>query len=883
MAQFNGTAGPDVLAGTNDDDVFNGGLGNDMITGLRGNDSATVDAATDGADMVDLGLGNDIVDVSSSAGAGQIRLTFTSAEVGNNDANDAGTKANQDGGLAVRFQVENGAGMPMGDLSRYDDEGIRFVSQTPGLTFDVRDLVAGTERGDMFEVVGLGTFRNDRLIDTEDRASYFNGGQGNDWATGGDANDFLVGGAGDDTLRGGRGDDRFIGGGGSDLIVGSAGNDIAILNVATDGADMVDLGTGDDTVNVAAAGRGQIRLTFTSAEAGNGNANDGNMLANQDGGLALRMQAEDGMDGLAGPIGRFDDEGVTFVSTTAGVFFDIRDLVSGTARGDHFGAAVLGTEDGDVMTATVARKAHYFNAGQGDDMVTGGNLNDFLVGGAGDDVLSGGRGDDSFIGGGGADQVMGGEGDDIAIFNAATGGADMTDLGAGMDRVDVSSTPGQVRLTFTSSQAGNGNVNDSNTLANQDGGLAVRMQVENGADMPMGDIARFDDEGITFVAGADVTFDIRDLVSGTARGDTFKAAVLGTDARDSVGTTGMGDHYFNMGLGNDTARGGTGNDFLVGGAGTDYLFGGMGNDSFIGGTGNDRIYGEEGDDRAIYNVSTDGADLVDLGTGNDTVTVNAAMPGQVRIAFTSSQAGNGDANDSNTLANQDGGLAVRLQAEDGMDGLTGSIARFDDEGITFVGGSGVTFDVRDLVVGTQRGDMFDAVALGTEVRDVMAADLAGRAYYVNAGQGNDMVTGGTLDDFLVGGAGDDVLRGGRGDDNLLGGGGIDRMAGSVGDDRFIFTSTGDTGAMAGMRDMIADFSDGDLIVLTAIDADISSGANDAFNFIGTDAFTNMAGQLRQFAEGGNTIVEGDVNGDSMADFQIELAGSLLLASSDFLL
>jgi hypothetical protein len=44
----------------------------------------------------------------------------------------------------------------------------------------------------------------------------------------------------------------------------------------------------------------------------------------------------------------------------------------------------------------------------------------------------------------------------------------------------------------------------------------------------------------------------------------------------------------------------------------------------------------------------------------------------------------------------------------------------------------------------------------------------------------------------------------------------------------------------------------------------------AFSFIGTNAFS-AAGQLRFFQDGaGNTIVEGNIAGDPNADFQIEL-------------
>jgi hypothetical protein len=53
----------------------------------------------------------------------------------------------------------------------------------------------------------------------------------------------------------------------------------------------------------------------------------------------------------------------------------------------------------------------------------------------------------------------------------------------------------------------------------------------------------------------------------------------------------------------------------------------------------------------------------------------------------------------------------------------------------------------------------------------------------------------------------------------------------------------------------------------------------AFKFIGGDAFTGAAGQLR-FAAG---VVSGDVNGDGKADFQIAVTGITNMAEGDFIL
>jgi Ca2+-binding RTX toxin-like protein len=292
--------------------------------------------------------------------------------------------------------------------------------------------------------------------------------------------------------------------------------------------------------------------------------------------------------------------------------------VSGAQRGDRFGVAVLGSGLGDVLTAVSGdARAHYFNAGLGDDTVTGG---------VADDVLVGGAGADSFIGGAGADRINGGAGDDlVADFNLATSGADATDLGEGSDRVLFAGAAGQIRLTFTSAQVGDGDPLDPTGVA----GLNVRAQAEGSTDNPTGTVARFDDEGITFVAGSGQTFDVRDT-GGAARGDQFGVVVLGTSAADTL-TVGPDAraYYFNAGAGNDTVTGAAANDFLVGGAGDDSLSGLAGDDRFLGGAGNDLLAGGAG------------ADTLDGGAGSDTASY-AASAAAVAIVLGGAASG-GDA------------------------------------------------------------------------------------------------------------------------------------------------------------------------------------------------------------------------------------------------
>ena len=839
----------DLPQATADADTITGGGGQDTIFADDGDDVINQNLASDGADSVDGGAGADTVNL---AGSSQIRLTFTSSEVGNSLTTDSGLAANQDGGLAVRVQREDANGGLFGATSRYDDEGVTFVAGS-GTTFDVRDLVSGIGRGDTFQVVTLGTIAGETLgVTIPGRATYINGGQGADLITDGSANDFLVGGAGADTLTASLGNDSFIGGGGDDSITGGVGNDVATVNVATDGADQIDLGADSDTVNVS--GAAQVRLSFTSAEVGNGLATDSGALANQDGGLAVRMQAEDGSDGLTGPITRVDDEGVTFVAA-AGTTFDVRDLVSGVARGDQFEIVMLGTEAGDTLGGIQPSRPYYINGGMGDDSITDGSANDFLVGGAGNDTLIASLGNDSFIGGAGSDAIVGGAGNDVATVNVTTDGADNIDLGADSDVVNVNAgSPGQVRLMFTSAEVGNGLANDGGALANQDGGLAVRMQLEDGAGTPGGPLTRIDDEGITFVAGAGVTFDVRDLVSGIARGDQFEVVTLGTNGADTLSAVQSArPYYINGGQGADTITDGSSNDFLVGGAGNDTLTASLGNDSFIGGGGDDSITGGVGNDVATVNVATDGADQINLGADADVVNVSGAA--QIRLMFTSAEVGNALATDSGLLAGQDGGLAVRMQAEDGADGLTGPITRVDDEGVTFLAAAGTTFDVRDLVSGVARGDLFEAVTLGTEVGETLTAVQNARPYYINGGMGSDFITGGTASDFLVGGAGNDTLNGRTGVDTMLGGGGNDRFFVDAAGDGIIEAANG------GSDEVFAN-------------VDYTLGAGQEIELLGTYSITgtgaiNLSGN--EFAQtlngnnGANTL-NGRGGADSMQGF-----------------
>ena len=131
----------------------------------------------------------------------------------------------------------------------------------------------------------------------------------------------------------------------------------------------------------------------------------------------------------------------------------------------------------------------------------------------------------------------------------------------------------------------------------------------------------------------------------------------------------------------------------------------------------------------------------------------------------------------------------------------------------------------------------------------------------------------------VGGAGADVIVANEVQNRLSGGGGGD-----------VFTFP-ENDAQAGwlradgkkmLPDTIGDFLSGqDRIDLSAIDAVRGTQANDAFSWIGAGAFSNTAGQLRGVATESHVRIEGDTDGNGIADLVILVSGTTVLAG-DFL-
>jgi Ca2+-binding RTX toxin-like protein len=118
---------------------------------------------------------------------------------------------------------------------------------------------------------------------------------------------------------------------------------------------------------------------------------------------------------------------------------------------------------------------------------------------------------------------------------------------------------------------------------------------------------------------------------------------------------------------------------------------------------------------------------------------------------------------------------------------------------------------------------------------------------------------------------------------MYGGFGADTMTGGFGADTFVIEGANQTSAWVPFMtiyDNVTDFSSaqGDRIDVSAIDANLWMAGNQAFSYINGNAFSGVAGQLR-FAGG---FVQGDLNGDTWADFQFQV-NAASLAANDFVL
>ncbi|SFO16512.1 Hemolysin-type calcium-binding repeat-containing protein [Cohaesibacter marisflavi] len=395
-------------------------------------------------------------------------------------------------------------------------------------------------------------------------------------------------------------------------------------------------------------------------------------------------------------------------------------------------------------------------------------------------------------------------------------------------------------------------------------------------------------------------------------------------AGNDIITTYNGVDTLYGGLGNDTIKAGNNGDFLYGGAGSDKLFGqagadklfgGLGADVLNGGAGNDRLFGNQHGDTLIGGLGNDlldggiGADTMSGNRGNDTYIVDnvgdkvSEAAGQGIDLVKSSVSFSLKAHSQNIealtlLGNQaiDGtgnglGNAITGNMKDNvLSGLFGNDTLTGRGGNdTLNGGFG-----NDIL----NGGFGDDILNGGKGNDKLYASngndkLNGHegADNLNGGLGNDTLNGGGGNDILNGHGGNDILIGALGWDKLFGGAGADSFTGGFGADtmfagidnavdRFLFNTVNDSTAGAA-HDKIAEFDSGeDVLDLSGIDANSAANGNQAFAFAGSSA---AAHSVWLETDGSDLLVFADVNGDAVADFEIQMVNTSTLVEGDFVL
>jgi Ca2+-binding RTX toxin-like protein len=365
--------------------------------------------------------------------------------------------------------------------------------------------------------------------------------------------------------------------------------------------------------------------------------------------------------------------------------------------------------------------------GQGNDTVDGGAGNDpNLVGGPGTDTITGGDGDDGFIAGGpGDDTLDGGAGND-SLWGECNGGCgvapntgnDTITGGDGSDDLHGESGDDSLNAGVGDDTAEGGPGND-NIVAGEGDDFVKGGPSDDTIDGGAGD---------DYLAG--------DCDGGCGGGAPGNDTINGGDGNDNVHGE-PGDDTLNGGAGDDgDVAGGPGNDTAIGGDGNDrYVAGGPGNDNVDGGAGDDYVVGDcggyldcgngdDGSDNVAGGAGDDysdadlGTDVVDLGSGIDTV----AYPNQYEDCRT-------------------GCVDVSNPVNVTLDGVAND------------GGAGEN----DNVLNTEDVNVYNACCGGPDKNGPAAITGDANVNSLSGSEANDTIAGGAGNDFLYGNGGDDTL------------------------------------------------------------------------------------------------------------------------------
>jgi Ca2+-binding RTX toxin-like protein len=811
-----GNAASNHLIGLDGDDTLIGGAGNDTLVGGAG------------ADRVDGGTGTrDLADYSASTAWVNVNLNLqdgTTAQSGGGAGNHA------EGDILTGIEDVNG--------SQHDDSLTGNAGSNRIWAYGGNDTVFA---GNGADTVHGGD--GDDSIDGGGHWDELYGGAGNDTLYGGDSIDTLLGGAGDDVIYGHRSDgggdgntDILFGGTGNDTLISlSTGCSTLIGCQGADrimggGADLVRYDLTDDygTANYGKSVYIDLRIQDgVTAQSGGEEGNDavGDVLT----GIRHIM----GTDAISGDTLIGDDHG----NEIYGV--DGHDLIIGGGGNDTLwgadhndtleggaGADVLwGGKDFDMVS--------YRNASQGVriDLRIQSNYADQVGAPGGEekgdqlwfiDGVIGSAHDDTLIGGSvgeeacvspiwgvyqvAANLLEGGAGDDLLM---GLGGADTLDGGEGRDTADYSLSEDSVRvdLNLTGPQTGGGEVTETPSIISGSnpgilyGGKHARgdvlISIENVTGSAFNDtlVGNSDANILIGLDGDDsITAGAGDTVDGGAGTDVLSSGDATLDIATSTHISGIeridltgdaasltvsGDAILNNGVADPL--GGSAKALIVNGDGDDVVD--FGSDAWAWQTLPDSQI-LDGKAYRVFEAAKDTetvrlyvqADMTVIGSivlvdsGIEDLMPATEGPGYDDGFLESMRSRTADYSDSPAAVRVDLNLQDGVTAQSGGD--PGNHADGDVlQNVRFLLGS--NFD--DTLICAKDG--FLTHVLGLDGNDTMYGD--GYGYYLEGGDGDDVLHGGLGNGFLYGGllngflhgdAGDDILHLNLGNKSVLGGG-----------------------------------------------------------------------------------------------------------------
>jgi Ca2+-binding RTX toxin-like protein len=715
---IDGGAGQDYIAALDDDDAINGGAGDDRLFGQGGKD-ITIGGA--GNDRIHGNDGDDLL-------FGQ----------GDDDQIFGGAGDDMLNGGAGDDQLIGGSGNDI-LIGEGGSDRLIGVSGNNILMGDGGDdfLFGGINDDQLYGGADNDTLNGANGNDTLDGGSgndFLNGGNGDDRMFGGDGEDRMLGENGTDTMSGSNGNDTMNGGDGNDIMNGDGGDDVMI---GAAGIDTINGGAGDDVIR----GHGIDARAISTILRANPDVfyseETGSFYQMVLSGLNATAAATAAQITLGGATGHLA------VLTTAAEFTLLNDLAGNDSYwldGGDFGTegnwvwtsgseagllywqgGVGGTLENNMYVNWEGSQPNDSNGtqdyaylwGNGDGMADAGingfthsvgyivewesgamsddNANDILNGGDGDDWIYGYGGADTINGGNGVDRIFGGAGADIingaGLINETepffADVAGLVSYAAGQDVGGVLSTVDngtgflmdgnvwkKLALNYTVTadtilefefkstleaeisaigfENDNNFTNDGNRFkiwGTQNNGMnyaAPQSQFEYDGS---GDWVSYQIDVGTFFTGvfSHLAF-VNDDDAGGAKGNSFyrnikifdvsvvdtgSNTISGGDGGDTISGGSLADFLYGDD-GNDIINGHAGDDFIDGGDANDELFGQDGNDQIFGENGQDDLYGGGGDDFLFGGAGDDrlfggdGADTLEGGGGSDTFVFEAA-------------------------------------------------------------------------------------------------------------------------------------------------------------------------------------------------------------------------------------------------------------------